>query len=701
MFCTNCGKKIYDGDRFCAHCGTKVRGEEAPKPQRQEIVFNPPFKVEAERRTTEIYRGFASEEPEEKPRRVTEPVNFDWNLDGFPAEKKKTEEINFNWDSVVERRNGRRAESRTASGAPVVDRIDIRHPAKEQETEGGDLLADLFVPKQRPERESLFVELPQQTETEEIPVLILPEKPAAEPEKPEIVPAAEPEKPETVPAAVPEPEPEEEPVDSFISVEDLERELFGENYHGLDSMSDDERVKNTAQLEKFYTYNQKNEAFQQLLDREYERLKHMEDQRQPDVESLEYTWAGKLFPAERRTESEEAPAGAEKAEKAEVPEAAKASAEVPAATIDFSPIREEARQKNQGGKEAPAAEQETVPAEEAAAEEEPVPAEEAAPAEEPVPAEEAAPEEEPVPEEEAAPAEEPAECPPSSEQESSEPEEKVKLRYSDIFPREAVADGDDGSGTGRAGTAVSAARLNEAFGSAVGDDEDEDEDEPRRMNGFVKLIILLLIMLILLEGAVLAAKIIAPESDFAVKSGEVIAMIMDRVTGGESGDGESADGNGDAVDADGAVSAEKTYISDIIAEKIEVPASIGQILEDSSLTYDPEGEWAFGEDMEDSKAFENGTWKGEDDEEVTLAEGILKAVSTYYGQWKATNRDTSLIGINKLEIGEIRTGEEGYYVLCRLTFAGAEGEDVIEHVTAYVKKSQDSMVINDIKEEQL
>jgi len=304
MFCTNCGKKIYDGDRFCAHCGTKVRGEEAPKPQRQEIVFNPPFKVEAERRTTEIYRGFASEEPEEKPRRVTEPVNFDWNLDGFPAEKKKTEEINFNWDSVVERRNGRRAESRTASGAPVVDRIDIRHPAKEQETEGGDLLADLFVPKQRPERESLFVELPQQTETEEIPVLILPEKPAAEPEKPEIVPAAEPEKPETVPAAVPEPEPEEEPVDSFISVEDLERELFGENYHGLDSMSDDERVKNTAQLEKFYTYNQKNEAFQQLLDREYERLKHMEDQRQPDVESLEYTWAGKLFPAERRTESE-------------------------------------------------------------------------------------------------------------------------------------------------------------------------------------------------------------------------------------------------------------------------------------------------------------------------------------------------------------------------------------------------------------
>ena len=57
MFCTNCGKKLHDGDRFCANCGTRVR-EEAPE-MRQEVVFNPPFKAEAEHRTRENFTGFA------------------------------------------------------------------------------------------------------------------------------------------------------------------------------------------------------------------------------------------------------------------------------------------------------------------------------------------------------------------------------------------------------------------------------------------------------------------------------------------------------------------------------------------------------------------------------------------------------------------------------------------------------------------
>jgi len=96
MYCTNCGKKVYEGDRFCAHCGTKVREERpAPKPMSSDVVFNPPFKIEADRRTSEIYRGFVSEPAEEKPRQ-TEPVSFDWNLDGFPQETRRTEEVDFN-----------------------------------------------------------------------------------------------------------------------------------------------------------------------------------------------------------------------------------------------------------------------------------------------------------------------------------------------------------------------------------------------------------------------------------------------------------------------------------------------------------------------------------------------------------------------------------------------------------------------------
>lgn len=33
MFCTNCGNKITDGERFCSQCGMKVIEEVAPQPQ--------------------------------------------------------------------------------------------------------------------------------------------------------------------------------------------------------------------------------------------------------------------------------------------------------------------------------------------------------------------------------------------------------------------------------------------------------------------------------------------------------------------------------------------------------------------------------------------------------------------------------------------------------------------------------------------
>ncbi len=74
MFCTKCGKPLHDGDKFCAHCGAKVREEgrqEAPAGQSryEEVVFNPPFRAEAERRTRQISDEVSkySDEPKRKP----------------------------------------------------------------------------------------------------------------------------------------------------------------------------------------------------------------------------------------------------------------------------------------------------------------------------------------------------------------------------------------------------------------------------------------------------------------------------------------------------------------------------------------------------------------------------------------------------------------------------------------------------------
>ena len=54
MYCTKCGKELYPDDRFCAYCGAEVRNREKPKPKYEDIVFNPPFKIEAEKKTREI-----------------------------------------------------------------------------------------------------------------------------------------------------------------------------------------------------------------------------------------------------------------------------------------------------------------------------------------------------------------------------------------------------------------------------------------------------------------------------------------------------------------------------------------------------------------------------------------------------------------------------------------------------------------------
>ncbi len=709
MFCTNCGKKIYDGDRFCAHCGTKVREEApVPKPVSTDVVFNPPFKVEAERRTSEIYRGFASETAAEEKVRRTEPVSFDWNLDGFPQESRKTEAVNFNWDSVIERRNHQKREEqkleeRYTAPLPVVDKIDIR-AMQEQEADvrvrtplfvetvfEKEVDEPFFVEPPAEEAEPVIAEIPKEPGMEEIltiddiPDLILPETLSAEAEEQ----AAEQPEEEPVPAAEPVAPMVELPADEApMTAEELERELFGENYKGIGSMAPDAELKNTAQLEKFYTYNKKNEEFQQLLDQEYERLQGMEEARRPDTESLEFTWATTLFPEK----SNEEPKTAADGSKMEAE-----SAVVPSDTIDFTAVREEARQKKLQEAEAETAAAAGEPETETAAESETVPEAEAdEPAAEPEEAEAEVQPEAVCEAETAAESSEPSaaaegeaeqDAVPCTEEENHD--EKAKLRYSDVFPRESVADHSD---AGSAGPSLTAAKVSEVF--------DEEDDEPKKMNFFVKLIITLLVVLILAEGVILLAKFIAPDSAFTQKADVLIESLMDRLTGGDGGSGDGGAGEDGSNPVSGDMP-ETTYISDLLAEKIELPDTIGEVLEDAGLKYDLEKEYAF-EEIPETADFENSDWlTGEDGEPVTYAEGILDAVTGYYGQWQATNRDTSLIGINKLEIGEIRTGEKGYYVLCRLTFAAADGEEKVEYVTACVKISQNSMIVNEIEEEKL
>ena len=76
--------------------------------------------------------------------------------------------------------------------------------------------------------------------------------------------------------------------DEAMPVEELEKELFG----SLEKEPDD----------RFYTFNQKNNAFQELLDKEKERVRSLEDEYNKQLAEMDYTWVPDVFPAKHKPE---------------------------------------------------------------------------------------------------------------------------------------------------------------------------------------------------------------------------------------------------------------------------------------------------------------------------------------------------------------------------------------------------------------
>ena len=545
MFCTKCGKELYDDDKFCAHCGAEVR---EPKHARyDDVVFNPPFKIEAERRTQEILK--TTEKPKITPK-ISEPVSFDWNLEGFPSSQpRKTEDVDFNWGSVIEKRN--------ATTGIAVEKIEP--------------------------------ELPKELEL---------------PKEPEILSA------QPVPAA--DAETDHEKDEPSLSIEELERELFGET-EGLEKGKTEEKDLEptiiaeadtwrskadepaAARDERFYTYNQKFDAFQELLDKERERLQNLEESCTREKEPMDNKCA------EEALREPEVPKPLELVDVA-----------VPAApmTIDLS----------EGGLTSDEERSETVI--------------------------EAEPEKD---------------LSPSPE----------KLRYSDVFPRGLV--NDDGTGPS---------------------DDSDEEEEPEKNHIFAKVIMAILIILIVIEGGILAIKFIAPESTISLWANEVMIKAVDLLTGNGGG------GNGDEF-TPAANNEREVYMSSLVEKESEEMKTIGEVVFSPDLKFSLLKEYSF-EEITDAESFVDADWlQDEDGIPVTYGQKLIETLVKYYDSWQSANNDSSLVGINKLEIGEIRTGREGFYALCRISYAGEDGNDIVKYQTVYLRISGDAMIINEIKEDKL
>ena len=567
MFCTKCGKELYEGDRFCGFCGAEVRNRIASK--NDEIVFNPPFKIEAQKKTEEILKA-VEERKEEAARKET--VAFNWNLEGFPAaQPKKTEEVDFNWDSVLERKN------------------------KNQ-------------PQPRYTEQKMFAE--------------------AEPEIPQEPVKMQFEIPRQ-PAMTPEFEIKQTPdEDEEMSVEELEKEIFG----------DSQRIGD----DRFFTFNQKNNEFQKLLDKEKERVQNLEQEYNRQFAEMDYTWVPEVFPVKRVSAQKKEP----KAEPiAEIKKEAESAADtvligvtqpVTPKTVDFTAEGISAKKESSQSDRDQSAPQKRMPSGNKPT---------GGDSKDATPSESA-----------------------ESASEANAPSGNDKLRYSDIFPRVDV----------------------KSDGSSVADnDYYENHEEPVKKHIVLRALVTILIIALVIEAAVLAIKFFAPESKASEMINDTLFKVADLFTGNSGENIENTEGGEEDIMG--------AYMANIVTEKSANVKTIGSVIYNPELVYDKNKTYSFAE-ISTADEFVDGQWE---ETNATYGERLMEAVIKHYDGWLSTNEDESLVGINTLEIGETKTGQSGFYTLCKVTFAKADGSEASTVQTVYTVISGELMVINEIKEESL
>jgi len=251
MYCRNCGSPLLEGDRFCANCGSKVVKDfiSMDKKTKEEKESFEQMSYDSEKKVADRFKV----EPPSK--------DFKWDVYTFPGHKiKKTEDIDFDWGDTDMFKKIPDTQSEIAFGEDI-----------------GVLAEEEFIPEEttsdQPRREEGYWEYAPVTTEEQ----------ADDSAEEQALEAAErdhtPEE-TTFAESLTEGLSEEEqkfedaylgetaetenpvPEETFATEEELEKEIFDD--------------RKTTRIDKFYTFNKKNEEFQELLDKEYEKFKRGE-----------------------------------------------------------------------------------------------------------------------------------------------------------------------------------------------------------------------------------------------------------------------------------------------------------------------------------------------------------------------------------------------------------------------------------------
>ncbi len=611
---------------------------------------------------SEINIGFAEEEP--KPKKNFDFGAFNWDLDGYPDEDKaKTEDVDFNWNTVLEEKKRKDIEEKSFTETimtenELFDRIQSEDNAKDA--------SEL----------SFNWELGSTTRVEKADRFE------------SIIPKGEEKAELDIPVEVSE---DHEEVKDLVDVDEA---LAA----GIAAASSPRKS-----IDKFYTFNQKNEEFQALLDQEYERLRNRirEDSeaeaiianKEEKLEQARATWSKESL----EEPVEEAEETVEVTEETEVPVEVAVESEVETTEVEEAEAEavndaentEEAQDTEVETEEAPETEEADVETEsefeeveeteeatdedeEAVQEaEEPAIQEEACVVETQAQAEEVEKAEEPEAEdtyddnEEAEAEETPSKPesgnPPSDEEKKEEDasgdedSKETKLHYSDIFANDDVHDSDSGN-----------------------------EQKTGRWKIIVlDIIIVILAIAVICSGILVFAKGSAP----ANKISQGISWVTEKFSGSSD---KSKDDKKSEEKAEKAKSME-----DVVAAAKKNYVNIGKVQYDSKLKFDTSKDYGISE-LKNAKNFKDGEfsdgkllseaivnlslgyYSGLTDKVNSGSDDVLKLInedSELYGHVKAIAEGNEEQQIKNIKIGEIKNSGSNYYVILQITEGKANSSD--------------------------
>ncbi|MEG2529602.1 MAG: hypothetical protein RSB02_05950, partial [Anaerovoracaceae bacterium] len=248
------------------------------------------------------------------------------------------------------------------------------------------------------------------------------------------------------------------------------------------------------------------------------------------------------------------------------------------------------------------------------------------------------------------------------------------------------------------------------------DDDDFDKEEPEKKSKASTVIITILIVILLFVLGIIGIKIFAPESAVSATIDKAYFSVMSIFTGDESKEGNTGGNTNEPT---------TTIISNLIETQKHRNTNIGSIVENIDLKFGEKQNQAFPQ-LEDAYDFSDNMWyTNENDDAISYGEEIVGTVIEYFSKWvdEVNGKDTNILdfvkpdtrlssevaeiqstkdvtyGINKLEIGEVKTGENGFFVMATVTKIDSEkNKEVVIKQIIYMEPIEKAMKIAEIKE---